>query len=215
MRLLTRTSRARPPAVRPAVAAALAALLVVAIGCEFSNSERRKVEASTAADVRAMREEIGRLQQDVDALEAELARSDDALRSELAALRRSIGDLDTKSARLVAAAKKELVDKINEIERNRIGDKNALNKKMDAIVAEVQRALGGAASGGPASGGETGTRTVRGFEYTVKEGDTVSAIAAKFRDKYGTTTKAILEANNLSANSIIRPGDVLVIPVKE
>ena len=192
-------------------AVVIAVLLVVAAtGCEFSNSNRRKAEAATAEDISAMREEVGRLRQDVEALENELSRSDRALRNELAAVSRAISDLDSKSAGQIAAAKRELADKINEIERKRVNDKNALNKKMDAIVAEVQKALGGA------SGTEaTRTRTVRGFEYTVQEGDNVSKIAAKFRDKHGTTTKAILEANNLTVNSIIRPGDTLLIPVKE
>lgn len=192
------------------VAAIAAVLVVCAAGCTFDNSERRKVEAATAADISAMRTDVARLRQDVEALDAELGRADTALRSEIAALRRAIKDLDATSANRIAGAKKELANKINEIERKRISDKNLLNAKMDAIVAEVQKALGTAA-------GATSprTRTVHGFEYTVQEGDTVSAIAAKFRDKYGTTTKAILDANKLTATSIIRPGDKLVIPVKE
>ena len=195
--------------MRRAVVVIAVLLVVAATGCEFSNSSRRKTEAATAADISAMREELGRLRQDVEALENELSRSDRALRNELAAVQRALNDLDTKSAGQVAAAKRELADKINEIERKRVDDKNALNKKMDAIVAEVQRALGAAAST------TTTTRTVNGFEYTVKEGDTVSAIAARYRAKYGTTTKGILEANGLTANSIIRPGDTLIIPVTE
>ena len=195
--------------MRRAVVVIAVLLVVAATGCEFSNSNRRKAEAATTADISAMREEVGRLRQDVEALENELSRSDRALREELAAVRREISDLDSKSAGQIAAAKRELADKINEIERKRVSDKNALNNKMDAIVAEVQRALGAAAST------TTSTRTVSGFEYTVQEGDTVSAIAAKFRDKHGTTTKAILEANGLTMNSIIRPGDTLIIPVKE
>ena len=59
------------------------------------------------------------------------------------------------------------------------------------------------------------TRTERGIYHTVSEGETVSAIAAKYRDKYGATVKAILDANNLTATSIIRPGDKLFIPIEE
>ncbi len=195
--------------MRRAVVVIALLLVVAATGCEFSNSNRRKTEAATAADISTMREEVGRLRQDVEALENELTRSDRALRNELAAVRRAIDDLGSKSAGQLAAAKRELADKINEIERKRVDDKNALNKKMDAIVAEVQRALGAAARP------TTTTRTVSGFEYTVQEGDTVSGIAAKFRDKYGTTTRAILEANGLTANSTIFPGDTLIIPAEE
>lgn len=44
--------------------------------------------------------------------------------------------------------------------------------------------------------------------YTVRSGDTISAIAARF----GVTTAAVLEANGLSSSSIIYPGGTLVIP---
>jgi LysM repeat protein len=44
--------------------------------------------------------------------------------------------------------------------------------------------------------------------YTVKSGDTISAIAARF----GLTTKAVLAANGLTASSIIYPGHKIVIP---
>ncbi len=45
------------------------------------------------------------------------------------------------------------------------------------------------------------------LEYTVKEGDTVSTIAAKF----GVSVNTILWENDLSAYSLIRPGDELTI----
>jgi LysM repeat protein len=45
--------------------------------------------------------------------------------------------------------------------------------------------------------------------HTVESGETVSTIAKK----YGTTTKAILDANGLKANSIISIGDQLIIPL--
>ncbi|HQD89048.1 MAG TPA: LysM peptidoglycan-binding domain-containing protein [Candidatus Pacearchaeota archaeon] len=45
-------------------------------------------------------------------------------------------------------------------------------------------------------------------EYTIKEGDTISGIAASF----GLKTQTILWANNLNDSSIIRPGDSITIP---
>jgi LysM repeat protein len=44
--------------------------------------------------------------------------------------------------------------------------------------------------------------------YTIRSGDTVSSIAARF----GVTTQAVLDANGLTASSIIYPGRTLVIP---
>ncbi|GHF10220.1 LysM peptidoglycan-binding domain-containing protein [Pseudolysinimonas yzui] len=44
--------------------------------------------------------------------------------------------------------------------------------------------------------------------YTIKSGDTISSIAARF----GVTTQAVLAANGLTASSIIYPGQTIVIP---
>jgi len=46
-------------------------------------------------------------------------------------------------------------------------------------------------------------------QYTVRPGDTIISIALTF----GSTSSAILQANNLSQDALIRPGDVLIIPV--
>jgi LysM repeat protein len=53
----------------------------------------------------------------------------------------------------------------------------------------------------PAPSGPTTT-------YTVKSGDTISAIAARF----GVSTRAVLDANGLTSSSIIYPGGILTIP---
>lgn len=190
------------------------AVLVAAVGCDLTNSERRKTETATTTDIAAMRQDISRLQQDVEAFEAELKRSGDENQAELAEIKRALSQLETQSTDLVAAAKKELADKINEIEEKRIADKNALNTKMDWIVAQLAKIAGttGGPPGGNASGG---TRTEQGIEYIVKEGDTVWKIAAAHRDRYGATVEDILKANGLDANSTIRPGDKLFIPLKK
>lgn len=49
------------------------------------------------------------------------------------------------------------------------------------------------------------------FQYTVQSGDTIVSIAVNF----GSTVEDILAVNNRSANDIIRPGDVLVIPLRQ
>ena len=57
----------------------------------------------------------------------------------------------------------------------------------------------------PAPAGAPGSTR---FEYVVRPNDTIISIALAF----GSTADAILAANNLAANAIIRPGDRLVIP---
>jgi len=49
------------------------------------------------------------------------------------------------------------------------------------------------------------------FQYTVQSGDTIVSIAVNF----GSTVEDILAVNNRSANDIIRPGDLLVIPLRQ
>jgi len=44
--------------------------------------------------------------------------------------------------------------------------------------------------------------------YTVKSGDTLSAIASK----YGTTSRAIADLNGIKVSTILHAGDVLKIP---
>ncbi|MBN1916412.1 MAG: LysM peptidoglycan-binding domain-containing protein [Verrucomicrobia bacterium] len=161
-----------------------------------------------------MRGDIRRLEQDLEALDAEIRRSNDMMRTELAALESSISQLDGKSADRVAAAKQELAGEINKLEERRVADRNALNKKMDWLVDQLKKISG--TSSGPSNGAVSeGMRTEKGFEYVIKDGDTVWKIASTFREKYGTTVEAILKANGLDANSIIRPGDTLFIPIRD
>jgi LysM repeat protein/predicted nucleic acid-binding Zn ribbon protein len=49
------------------------------------------------------------------------------------------------------------------------------------------------------------------FSYTVATGDTVISIATRF----GSTVQDILNANGLSADDVIRPGDELIVPVRD
>lgn len=58
---------------------------------------------------------------------------------------------------------------------------------------------------------ETVSQVASQFEYTVQTGDTVVSMAARF----GSTVQDILQANNLTDDALIRPGDVLVVPVRQ
>ena len=49
------------------------------------------------------------------------------------------------------------------------------------------------------------------FSYDVKEGDTIVSISILF----GSTIQDILSANGLEATDIIRPGDTLIVPVRD
>lgn len=49
------------------------------------------------------------------------------------------------------------------------------------------------------------------FQYTVRTGDTIISIAVSF----GSTVEEILRVNNMTERDIIRPGDTLVIPLRQ
>lgn len=64
---------------------------------------------------------------------------------------------------------------------------------------------------GPAAETSLNRTPAARFQYTVQSGDTIVSIAVNF----GSTVEDILAVNNLSASDIIRPGDVLVIPLRQ
>lgn len=76
----------------------------------------------------------------------------------------------------------------------------AFNESNDVILKPTSLSL---------SDSENKDQTTRTeiIEYTVQIGDTVSSIASRF----GLTVNTVLWANNLSAYSLIRPGDTLSI----
>ena len=81
-----------------------------------------------------------------------------------------------------------------------------------AIIFPGQKlTIPGASSGGPATAG-TSTGTTKtpksGTTHTVVRGDTVYAIAKR----YGSTVSAIVTANKLGSNALIRPGQKLTVP---
>jgi LysM repeat protein len=54
----------------------------------------------------------------------------------------------------------------------------------------------------------TGTTSATGYEHVVKDGDTLTAIAAAYKVK----TSAIIEANKLQSPYTLRTGQKLFIP---
>lgn len=78
-----------------------------------------------------------------------------------------------------------------------------LYSRHGEIAAEVNRRLGATAQA-PADGTDSQSETV----YTVKNGDTLSGIAAK----YGTTYQAIAAFNGITNPNLIRVGQKIKIP---
>lgn len=81
------------------------------------------------------------------------------------------------------------------------------------IVADIKVTGGGATAGAGAAGASAGTSAAAGRTYTVKSGDTLSAIAKEHLGSASAYMK-IFEANRdqLSDPDKIKPGQVLRIP---
>ncbi len=87
---------------------------------------------------------------------------------------------------------------------------NGLDSRARIRVGQVLTLPGAAGASAAAGSGRTAatTTTTSSGSHTVRSGDTVSALAAR----YGTTVRAIVEANGLDSRALIRVGQTLAIP---
>jgi LysM repeat protein len=90
-----------------------------------------------------------------------------------------------------------------------VEDIQAANNLSDALIRAGDELIVPVAI--PASAEASGSTVESRFEYTVQPGDTIISIANRF----GSTVEEIVIVNSLTANDFIRPGDVLMIPVRE
>lgn len=88
----------------------------------------------------------------------------------------------------------------------------ALNDLTSSVIYPGQRlTLSGSGSGGSSSSSSSssgGSSSSSSGRYTVRSGDTVSGIAARF----DVSVAAIIEANDLDSRALIRIGQVLKVP---
>ena len=102
----------------------------------------------------------------------------------------------------------EIADSYN-VSVQEIQDANNLNDVLihvgDQLIIPVP--------GTPAAAGAAPTATVitAQTQYVVRTGDTIISIALTF----GSSVDDILRANNLGPNDLIRPGDVLNVPIRQ
>lgn len=90
---------------------------------------------------------------------------------------------------------------VDDIRRVNSLDGDFLNVDQELIIPVLRS---------PSPGGSSLPDIASEFTYTVKQGDTIVSIANLF----GATVEDILQANALAPNDIIRPGDILVVPVR-
>lgn len=179
--------------------------------------------ANQAADERYNRlaADLQAVQSDNQALHAKL----DALEQEIQALR----DAQAKPANHsdILDAVNVLAQKIQEVDKKRMEDKDAISDEIHKSIAELEKSIGNAApppihdappKEPKLSAGQDLPTTVNGYSYTIAAGDTLGQIVAAYNKDYKSkglkpiTLKQAMEANPNVDWKRLRVGQKIVIP---
>ena len=160
-----------------------------------------------AATQQQMDQINGRLQDLLDAQAAQAKRIT-ALEKEIGELRDRLGDDDLK----------KLADQVREIDKKRQEDRELILKE----IGKLGKGGGGPSpvrkspptvTTNPATGGPGGGGKENGYEYAVREGDSMSAIAKAYRDQgIKVTSDQIVKANPGLDPKNLKVGQKIFIP---
>ncbi len=163
-------------------------------GCVTTQDSGRT--AQIQEDIFLLKEEITRNRGRLESLEMEnqrLTREIGALQSE-----RTGGQVQETQSRLDSVERR-----IQALDAARANDRQMIVEQISATMAKmIGNTAGREASRSPGAGNATG------YEHIVKEGETLSAIAAAYKTKPET----IIEANKLKNPNLLVKGQKLFIP---
>lgn len=184
-------------------AVAILALLVGLPGC-ITMQDSNEV-AQQQEDMLLLKEDLNRAKGKLETLEMEYER----LVRELDAMQ-SAAITSKNEAASTQARQDEFDRRLSAMEGARIKDRQAI---VDQLSGKISDIMGGGSAGKSTSKSKpatakTGAGSMTGYEHVVKEGDTLSAIAAAYKIKFS----AIVEANNLQSPYTLRAGQKLFIP---
>ncbi len=188
-------------------------------GCIIDSTQTRdevtELRTTTKEEIKILSNDMKRLQLDVENLRAAMERQNTQQAEQIAAIKAYVKQIQENIEETNKKTIAQLKTTIDEVDRSRINDKKLLDDKMNAIIREFKSALQklGAVSAATTSAAETITE--KGFYHVVVEGESIWKIAQKYKAKYKVTVDDILKANNLTTESVIRPGQKLFIPIKE
>lgn len=190
-----------------------AGCLASGTGCVTYWDERNAQAMEQEENQRVLDERLKRMTGQLEGLQMENQR----LGTEIENLRHQMESVGQNQSRLMQGQLEELAKRVRALDEARATDRQALLDEISRKVADLinrRPAGGGSSSGGtrtqtptrrPAGGAETG------YEHTVQDGETLSAIA----QAYGVKSSAIQQANNISDPTKIRVGQKLFIPQKQ
>lgn len=162
-------------------------------GCTTYDDSRSAVQENE--NLLLLREDVNRCKSRLETMEIEQQR----ILNEIQQLRSKGQDESTK-ARL-----DEFERRIAALDAARASDRQAI---VDQISANVARMMGGPAASKTSKKTAAGSASGTGYEHIVKEGETLSTIAAAYKVK----PSAIIEANDLKNPDSLRKGQKLFIP---
>ncbi len=182
---------------------------------------------STAATIAAKEdteERYKRLAADLQAVQSD----NEALHAKITSMAQEIQTLREAQARpadnsTVLDELKRLAEKIQEVDKKRLEDKDAISEEIRKLIPELQRSLGGGPTpihSSPAKPAPVVDSPAinNGFSYTVQKGQTLGAIVnaynADFKSKgmKTITLKQAMEANPNVDWTRLRVGQKIVIP---
>ena len=110
----------------------------------------------------------------------------------------------------------QLTEKIREVDAQRAADHKVVVKTIEDLgtkLSSANRPSSTPSSSTPASAASPRTLYASGYEYTVKSGDTISAIKAAYgRQGIKTSIQAIIEANEGLNPKSLQVGQTIFIP---
>lgn len=190
---------------RNIVITAITATLVGLSGCVTMQDSSEVTQQQD--DMLLLKEDLNRTKGKLETLEMEyqrLLREMDALQG---AANSSKSETSSTQARL-----NEIDRRLSVLEGARVKDRQAIVDQLSSKMADI---MGDGSTGKPSRKSKinptkaiSGTVGMSGYEHIVKEGDTLSAIAAAYKVKIG----AIIEANKLQSPYTLLKGQKLFIP---
>lgn len=175
------------------VSGVCALMACILSGCATYDDSRTVTQERE--DLLLLREDINRCKSRIETMEIEQQR----ILNEIQQLRSKGQDENTK-ARL-----DELERRIAALDAARVSDRQAI---IDQISENVAKMMGTSSQKPASTRSKTATSSGAGYEHIVKEGETLSAIAAAYKVK----PSAIIEANDLKNPDAMRKGQKLFIP---
>ena len=169
-------------------------ILALASGCETLLGPSAE-SARRDEDMRILSEKVRQLQEQI----AGLKLADENLARELDAARGTSQGAGQSSLARIEAVERQ-VQAVNK----------AREQARAAIVEEISRKVAGLVAQSSARSASAGNSSEYGYEYVVKQGDTLSEIAKAYK----VSMNSILKANRLKDGRSIRVGQKLFIPEK-